>query len=574
MYNLKNKRNHGITLIALVITIIVLLILAAISLTMLTGDNSLLKRAGEAKEKTETATLKEEAELVMIDRATEKIIGRENLKTLRDELEEKISGTTVEWAEGLTDVCYVKRGNTEITVYEDGDIEEGKVEIWDGRKISCPEFKKENNVWNWYIYTPSQLKFLADFVNNGNKLDGNEALQKAVDDGKYDSSTVTISTDTIINLMKNLDMGARAYEGNTEEEKWETDTNEVVNWEPIGEDFITKFLGGTFDGNGYQIKGLYVKSENMFTGLFGLARNIKRLTIKNSYIKNKYNENTTSGVGGITGYSNSNIEDCHNINTTIVLEKYRHAGGIVGWKRKGTINNCTNTGKVIGKGKDSEEKTVAGGICGMAENGCTIINSNNNGFIYAEGRHVGGITGQIYGKSTIDECYNSGSIEGKRGTVGGIAGSISDNSIIKNSGNSGEITGKGLNFGGIVGIMTFLNPNNAAKCTIEKCYNNGKVNGEYYLGGIIGRIAELNVEPQFVRNCYNKGELIENSYSGEVIGSNGNTNDETSLYNLFYKQNSRNLKAIGGVNDDENKKITGVENDLTYEQFKLWIEEQ
>ena len=45
----ENKRNAGITLIALVITIIVLLILAAISITMLTGDNAILNRATNAR---------------------------------------------------------------------------------------------------------------------------------------------------------------------------------------------------------------------------------------------------------------------------------------------------------------------------------------------------------------------------------------------------------------------------------------------------------------------------------------------------------------------------------------------
>ena len=46
------KRNKGITLIALVVTIIVLLILAGISIVMLTGQNGILNRANEAKEKT------------------------------------------------------------------------------------------------------------------------------------------------------------------------------------------------------------------------------------------------------------------------------------------------------------------------------------------------------------------------------------------------------------------------------------------------------------------------------------------------------------------------------------------
>jgi len=55
----KFEKRGGITLIALVITIIVMLILAAISITMLTGDNSILKRAAEAKEKTEYGEIKD-----------------------------------------------------------------------------------------------------------------------------------------------------------------------------------------------------------------------------------------------------------------------------------------------------------------------------------------------------------------------------------------------------------------------------------------------------------------------------------------------------------------------------------
>lgn len=43
------KGNKGITLIALVITIIVLLILAAVSIAMLSGDNSILGRSSQAK---------------------------------------------------------------------------------------------------------------------------------------------------------------------------------------------------------------------------------------------------------------------------------------------------------------------------------------------------------------------------------------------------------------------------------------------------------------------------------------------------------------------------------------------
>ena len=55
--NLKNE--SGITLIALVVTIILLLILAGVTISMLTGENGILNRAREAKKKTETANEKE-----------------------------------------------------------------------------------------------------------------------------------------------------------------------------------------------------------------------------------------------------------------------------------------------------------------------------------------------------------------------------------------------------------------------------------------------------------------------------------------------------------------------------------
>ena len=51
----EKMKNRGITLIALVVTIIVLLILAGISIAMLTGQNGILNRAAEAKEKTRVA---------------------------------------------------------------------------------------------------------------------------------------------------------------------------------------------------------------------------------------------------------------------------------------------------------------------------------------------------------------------------------------------------------------------------------------------------------------------------------------------------------------------------------------
>ena len=45
---MKDTTNNGITLVALVITIIILLILAGISVTMLTGENGIVNKANHA----------------------------------------------------------------------------------------------------------------------------------------------------------------------------------------------------------------------------------------------------------------------------------------------------------------------------------------------------------------------------------------------------------------------------------------------------------------------------------------------------------------------------------------------
>ena len=63
----RNTNNRGITLIALVITIIVLLILAGVSISMLTGENGILTQANKAKKATEEAAKEENSKLSSIE---------------------------------------------------------------------------------------------------------------------------------------------------------------------------------------------------------------------------------------------------------------------------------------------------------------------------------------------------------------------------------------------------------------------------------------------------------------------------------------------------------------------------
>ena len=66
----RTKEQRAITLIALAITVIVLLILAGITIGTLTGDNGILTKAREAKEKTEEAQENELRQLTMLEAAT------------------------------------------------------------------------------------------------------------------------------------------------------------------------------------------------------------------------------------------------------------------------------------------------------------------------------------------------------------------------------------------------------------------------------------------------------------------------------------------------------------------------
>ena len=84
--NLKErvKSKNGITLIALVITIIVLLILAGVTIATLTGDNGILTKAQSAKTQNDKATAKEKVDLAIAASLDE--TGKINLGQLKTNL--------------------------------------------------------------------------------------------------------------------------------------------------------------------------------------------------------------------------------------------------------------------------------------------------------------------------------------------------------------------------------------------------------------------------------------------------------------------------------------------------------
>ena len=80
---IQREEKKGITLIALVITIIVLLILAGITISSLSGDNGILTRAIQWKEKTEEASDIEKIGILISENQVHEHILGEKLKQIQ-----------------------------------------------------------------------------------------------------------------------------------------------------------------------------------------------------------------------------------------------------------------------------------------------------------------------------------------------------------------------------------------------------------------------------------------------------------------------------------------------------------
>ena len=116
------KSSKGITLLALVITIIVLLILAGITINAITGDNGLIGNAGIAKEEAEIANEKE-----ILEEATVSSMGKDKYGNLKQEtLQEELSDNDVEVTQSGNNFICKFPSEREYIVDQDGDITEKK----------------------------------------------------------------------------------------------------------------------------------------------------------------------------------------------------------------------------------------------------------------------------------------------------------------------------------------------------------------------------------------------------------------------------------------------------------------
>lgn len=164
---IKLNKNKGITLIALVITIIVLLILAGISIATLTGENGLLSKATTAKEETKKAEIREEIELAIAAIQAEELPkgNKVTLETLAGSEEEPGQLENSKDLEGITAKLNGKQITGEYKGYDYTIDENLKVRI--GDSVTGINIKYELSPTE-YTNKDITLKVTAESTNGGN----------------------------------------------------------------------------------------------------------------------------------------------------------------------------------------------------------------------------------------------------------------------------------------------------------------------------------------------------------------------------------------------------------------------
>ena len=151
-----NRKEKGITLIALVVTIVVLLILAGVNIAMLTGENGIIKQAQRAKDATEKASKEEQQTLEEIEWEMNDIINDDNepvpegkYYSIRNGKEKTYYGTFKEAYEASVDNGGKYRGGT---IVVEKDVTEELTELIEINKTITIDLKLNTMKRNTSIY--------------------------------------------------------------------------------------------------------------------------------------------------------------------------------------------------------------------------------------------------------------------------------------------------------------------------------------------------------------------------------------------------------------------------------------
>jgi hypothetical protein len=354
-------------------------------------------------------------------------------------------------------------------------------------------------------------------------------------------------------LMNNLDSTTPGYE-----EMASSTANQGKGWEPMGttEDeegggTIGEWdnrLTGTLDGQGYEIRDLFINRPDDFeVGLFGavgkegVVGNIGAVNVtvtggncvgtlvgfNEGTVSNSYSSGSVASddydVGGLVGYNYGDVRNSYS--SANVTGEYS-VGGLVGrnvygfWGVEGTVSNSYFMGSVAG------DKYV-GGLVGWNRNAGTVSNSYSSGNITGNSC-VGGLVGWN-DEATVSDSYSSGSVSGNiEGAVGGLVGANGDAGTVSNSYSTASVTSDN-NVGGLVGENAGI---------VTRCYSSGDVTGNSVVGGLVGQSWGT------VSTCYSTGSVTGSSSVGGLVGVNGYGG---SVSNSYSTGSVTGTECVGGL---------------------------
>lgn len=451
--NCKNLNSNGITLIALVVTIIVLLILAGVTIATLTGDNGILNQAQNSKKRSDIAFEKEQIALAINSVHADKY----NTEILDTDIENelKANGNNVEVLKfGSNFVIKFIDTNRSYELYENSEVSEPQEknndpyagDITKGKTLDGSQGKP---------YEISCIEDLVSFsiaTNGGNTELG---ISSNNYNGKYILLTKTLDFNSYFsyNNYETTKYGDLNTQGGIENLYLELTRRDegCVGFNPIGT------FGGKFDGNGNEIKNIYENNS----GNACLFTSVSNATISNLVISGELTGQNCGGIA-VSVVANSKISNCINYCN---IKGNTSAGGIAAYSCNTTyFENCINYGSVSG----SQYSGGIIGLCRYANQTTNIKQCFNIGEIYSESGAAGGIYGSASGYSGnqyqyVENCYNIGDIKGFT-YVGGITGFHYGGSLLNcyNSGNVELLDSKGKNGG--------LFARRDAMPKIENCY--------------------------------------------------------------------------------------------------------
>jgi len=236
------RKEKGITLIALVITIIVLLILAGVTIATLTGDNGLLTKAGEAKNASEIAEEKDIISISAIQAQSENKYGNLEESKFSEALNtnSKAGNKASIIAEDIGSFTVKFESNRYYEVDKNGNI--GYVENVTGEKtltVQCVNSK--NEVLGEYEY----LVLTDRYSKLPPAVDKYESSEEKIEGKITENKTIQVLYYLICNDDTTLVFTGLDSNGNIT-----TNENEIVSY-MVGD-------GSSTNGNGLKEKEVYV----------------------------------------------------------------------------------------------------------------------------------------------------------------------------------------------------------------------------------------------------------------------------------------------------------------------------